>query len=176
MKTKLISLLLAVLMVVPLFTSFGVISAADPDDEQEEITFDNPFTDVPANSWFTYGSLYCYKYGYMNGTGDAVFSPKSGFTRAMFAVILYQIDMAEDTYSTSSFTDVKPGKWYSKAIEWAVQNGYSTGLGNGIFGPGNGVTREQLAVFLYTYSELKGYDVSNGADLTSYSDNGKIAK
>ena len=47
------------------------------------------------------------------------------------------------------FTDVKPGSWYEQAVNWAAQAGVASGYGGGCFGPGDPVTREQLAVFLW---------------------------
>ncbi|MBQ3099625.1 MAG: S-layer homology domain-containing protein, partial [Clostridia bacterium] len=37
------------------------------------------------------------------------------------------------------------------------------------------VTREQLATFLYTYSEKKGYDVSDRADIGAYTDHANVS-
>ena len=37
-------------------------------------------------------------------------------------------------------------------------------------------TDEELAVFLYNYSQKKGYDVSELADISKYTDAGKISK
>ena len=191
MKTRLFSLFLTICMMVPLLGSLSVNAAADESGiytsviedgvvgqeapETPDAAIENPFKDVPANSWYTDAALYCYKYGYMSGTADEVFAPTGKFTRAMFVTILYQIDMAVDYYSWSSFDDVKPGKWYSNAVEWAFQNSYSGGIGDGKFGPDVVVTREQLASFLYTYSKVKGYDVSNQDALEQYTDTENIA-
>ena len=41
------------------------------------------------------------------------------------------------------------------------------GLGNGLFGPDNGITREQIAVLLYNFEVYKGGDVS-GVENNSY--------
>lgn len=163
MKTRLISLLLSLLLIIPMTLSFGVPSAA-------EAPAVNPFSDLPDGKWYTDAALYCYKYGYMSGTGEGTFAPNGKFTRAMFVTVLYQIDMATDKYRTSSFTDVKAGAWYANAVEWAYSNKYASGLGNGVFGPSNVVTREQLAAFLYTYSKLKGYGVSAQDDLSAFTD------
>ncbi|MBR5489918.1 MAG: S-layer homology domain-containing protein, partial [Oscillospiraceae bacterium] len=37
--------------------------------------------------------------------------------------------------SAASFTDVAPGAWYEEAVNWAVENGITTGVGNGLFAP-----------------------------------------
>ena len=45
--------------------------------------------------------------------------------------------------------------WSKEARDWAVDNGLIGGYGNGEFGWGDPVTREQLAVILKRFSELK---------------------
>jgi len=135
----------------------------------------NPFTDVKDGKWYTDGILWCYYSGYMAGTSETVFDYKGNVTRAMFVTILAQIDGSDISgYSEMSFSDVKPGKWYSNAIEWAYQNGYAAGLGEGIFGYKQNVSREQIALFFYTYSEKNGIDVAEEADLSGYADLGRV--
>ena len=52
----------------------------------------------------------------------------------------------------SSFSDVPAGSWYSAAVDWAVEQDITTGIGNSSFAPQAPLTREQIAVFLYRYS------------------------
>jgi len=136
----------------------------------------NPFVDVKYGKWYTDGVIYCYRNGYMAGVSENTFAYKTTVDRQMFATILAKIDGADlSSYTGTSFTDVKPGQWYSAAIEWAYQNGYASGLGDGIFGRKDPVTREQIALFLYTYSEKKGIaDVSEKADLSVFSDADRV--
>ena len=67
------------------------------------------------------------------------------------------------------------GKWYSKTVEWAVKNGYTTGTGNNCFSPDAPITRETLAQFLYNYTMKKGKDVTVSEDLSGYTDAGDIS-
>ena len=135
-----------------------------------------PFADVDEGKWYTEGIRYCYVNGYMAGVSDTEFGRKDNVTRAMFATILAKIDGSDlAAYEgKSSFSDVKTDGWYTAAIEWAYQNGYAAGLGEGIFGYKADVSREQIAMFLYTYSEKNGIDVSATADLVGYSDYDRI--
>ena len=133
----------------------------------------NPFIDIQENDgkWFTDSVVYCYINGYLGGISGNEFDYKSSVNRAMFATILAKIDDAPlYEYSEMSFTDVPAEQWYSNAIEWAYRNGYTAGIGGGLYGRKYPVTREQLATFLYAYSEKKGYDVSGRADITGYTD------
>ena len=53
---------------------------------------------------------------------------------------------------------------------WTASLGYE----NGGFGPGDPVTREQMAAILYRYAQYKGYDVTASGDLSGYTDAGAI--
>ena len=135
-----------------------------------------PFTDVPGGTWYTDAVGLCFTWGLMTGTSDTTFSPGMDLSRAMFVTILAKLDAAKTvSYTGSSFTDVPEGKWYSKPIEWAYQNNYASGIGGGKFGPSDPVTREQLAQFFYNYCSIKGYETGNLADLSKFTDAGKIS-
>ena len=137
----------------------------------ESVVVENPFEDVPEGQWYTDAIMYCYTNGYMAGVNETTFGRKTNVTRAMFATILAALDGSDISgYTEMSFTDVPAGQWYSNAIEWAAQNGYASGIGDGQFGRKADVTRETLAQFFYTYSKMNGVDVSGAADLAVFED------
>ena len=138
--------------------------------------YSNPFTDVPGGKWYTDAALWCNDKGYMTGTSATTFSPNMAFTRAMFVTVLARIDGADTlSYIGSSFDDVPEGKWFSKPIQWAYLNGYTSGIGGGRFGPNFPVTREQLAQFLYNYTQRNGWNTSVSANIRGYPDAGQVA-
>ncbi len=119
------------------------------------------FDDVSEGKWYTDGISFCVANGLMAGVADGQFDRSGTLTRAMFVTILAQVDWANtESYADEQiFTDVKPGKWYTGAVNWAYANGLASGLGDGSFGYKNPVTREQMAVFLYAYMR---YAVESG--------------
>ncbi|MDE0232797.1 MAG: S-layer homology domain-containing protein [bacterium] len=55
-----------------------------------------------------------------------------------------------DQYNGSAyFADVPDDHWANTTIGWAFENGITSGVGNGLFGMGQTVTREQTMAFLY---------------------------
>ena len=50
------------------------------------------------------------------------------------------------------------------AVNWAVQNGITYGIGNDLFAPNMEITREQMATFLWSYAKFTNKDVSVGED------------
>lgn len=51
--------------------------------------------------------------------------------------------------AAASFTDVKPGAYYAEAVDWAVENGVTTGMSATTFEPDTVCTRGQVVTFLY---------------------------
>ena len=128
-----------------------------------------PFTDVNEDSWFYNAVSFVLQEGMMNGTADDTFSPNLNTTRGMIVTILYRLEN-EPAVSGNPFGDVETGKYYANAVVWAAANDIVNGYGEGIFGPEDNITREQLAAILYRYATSKGYDVSATGDLSAFAD------
>lgn len=134
-----------------------------------------PFTDVVEGAWYYDSIKYVYSNGMMVGTGDTKFSPNATTTRGMIVTILYRLEGEPAVSGASSFNDVAEGKYYANAVKWAAENEIVGGYGNGQFGPEDPITREQMAAILYRYAAFKGFDMTKTADLSKFTDSGKIS-
>ena len=141
----------------------------------ETDTSDLPFLDVPAGAWYESAVRYVYEKHMMSGTGEAMFSPAAATTRGMIVTILYRLEGSPAVSDPPAFNDVPDGQWYSSAVAWAAANDIVGGYGDGLFGPNDTITREQMAAILYRYAQYKGYDVTAAADLSGYSDAGSVS-
>lgn len=146
-------------------------------DKTEETTTPETitFSDVKESDWFYKGVSYVVENGMMNGVGDNQFAPNAPLTREMLAVVLYNMEKQPESTGVNPFADVKADMWYTDAIVWANANGIVAGYDDSTFGLGDSITREQLAAILYRYAQLKGYDVTEKADLTGYTDSASIS-
>ena len=146
-------------------------------DKTEETTTPETitFSDVKESDWFYKGVSYVVENGMMNGMGDNQFAPNAPLTREMLAVVLYNMEKQPESTGVNPFADVKADMWYTDAIVWANANGIVAGYDDSTFGLGDSITREQLAAILYRYAQLKGYDVTEKADLTGYTDSTSIS-
>ena len=129
-----------------------------------------PFTDVAEESWYYDAVRYVYENGLMSGISNTKFEPDLTTTRGMIVTILYRLEETPAVSDGSVFMDVEANQWYSDAIAWAAANNIVGGYGNGLFGPDDPITREQLAAILYRYAQYKGYDTNASADLSKYTD------
>lgn len=114
------------------------------------------FRDVPAPSnWAHEGIDYCVRHGLMSGFDATTFSPDTVSTRAQIVMILYNLSGDTTDYSKYyvPFTDVRPGTWYYNAVAWGYDKDIVAGMSTTTFAPDGLITREQMAVLLYGYTE-----------------------
>ena len=119
------------------------------------------FRDMPAPSIWSHAGLdYCVYHGYIAGTSATTVTPDGECTRAMIVSILYRVQ-GEPTkvngYELKKlappFDDVERGRWYTDAIWWAKLTGVVSGMSPSTFAPDDPITRAQLAVILYNYTQ-----------------------
>lgn len=61
--------------------------------------------------------------------------------------------------------------YYAEAVRWAAALGIVTGYSDGCFGPGDPITRQQMAVMLYRFARALGMEtVQSGADARGFDD------
>lgn len=116
-----------------------------------EKPWSTPFQDVTADMWYYNAVRFVSENDLMNGISSNLFAPNTNLSRAQLAQILYNKEGRPEV-EKATFTDVPDGEWYSNAVAWAAEKGIVSGYGNGLFGPGDNITREQLAVMLWRYA------------------------
>ena len=107
------------------------------------------FADVPANSYYADAVLWAAKNGITGGIGNGLFGPNQPCTRAQIVTFLWRAAGAPEPKAMSSFADVSTDAYYAKAVAWAVENGITTGTGDGKFSPDATCTRAQSVTFLF---------------------------
>ncbi len=112
----------------------------------------NPFSDVAEGAWYYDAVRYASENGLMGGYGNGRFGPNDNLSRAQFAQILFNKEGRPVVNYLLQYGDVATGAWYTEAIRWATSQGVVGGYGNGMFGPNDNITREQLAVMLWRYA------------------------
>ena len=112
----------------------------------------------------------------MVGKTKDIFDPFGLLVREEFVQALYNHIGKPCVSGTNPYPDVKEGAWYYNAVLWARQKDIANGYGNGNFGVGDPITREQFALMLYKYAKLRGYDLTAVSGKSScYNDSSKIS-
>lgn len=166
--------------VLCLIMSFLFIFAALPVKSGEYYsTFTTyfPFEDVPCDAWYAPAAELCYANSFMNGVSKASFDPYGTTTREQAVMILANLS-GEDIsgYDKSSFSDVEEGKWYSNAVAWAKEKGYTNGKNGELFGLGEPLSRQAAVTFFYNYFKENNYEMTYAEDLSEYSDAGEVGE
>ena len=98
---------------------------------------------------------YCYdavawalENGITNGLADGTFGVNNTCTRGQSVTFLFRA-IGKLVDSKAEFGDVLTDSYYANAVAWAVENGVTNGIGDGLFGPDNSCTRAQIVTFLF---------------------------
>ena len=105
----------------------------------------NPYTNVKAGDWYAKPAIWAHEQGLMSGGS---FNANTPCTRAMVVEYLWKL-AGSPSAKAAGFSDVPGGADYAKAVDWAVENGVTAGVGKAEFGPDVVCTRGQIVTFLY---------------------------
>ena len=105
-------------------------------------------TDVAEDAYYAGAVRWALSEGITTGTGDGKFSPDTTCTRAQSVTFLFRA-IGKLVDSKAEFSDVLTDSYYANAVAWAVENGVTNGIGDGLFGPDNSCTRAQIVTFLF---------------------------
>ena len=70
-------------------------------------------------------------------------------TRAQTVTFLWRLEGRPQAKTAGGFTDVPSREYFAAAVDWAVEQGITNGVGGGKFAPGNNCTRAQIVTFLH---------------------------
>lgn len=134
----------------------------------EMVLTGNTFPDVKEDDWYFAAVKYVYENSLYQGTENG-FEPDSAMSRAMLVTVLHRLAEPDEEVRENPFLDVPENQWYTEGIKWAAANGIVSGVSDSSFDPDAGITREQLALILYRYAMLCGYE-SESAELAGFED------
>ena len=112
----------------------------------------NPFKDVAKGKFYFDPVLWAISQDPQITTGvtKTTFEPDRVCTRAHVVTFLWRANgCPEPTNTTNTFKDVPNGKYYTKAVLWAAEQGITTGYKDGTFRPDDECTRGQVVTFLW---------------------------
>ena len=154
----------------------GGFSASTREESKKSVT--EIFDDVKAGQWYVKAIQYVYDNNIMGGKGSS-FQPNNPLTREEFVRVLYNHAGTPGATIENPYADVKAGAWYEKSVLWAKENNIANGKvkdGKAVFGVGDRIKREELALMIYKYAKLRGYDLTkNDTAINGFSDANKVS-
>lgn len=107
------------------------------------------FTDVDPDAYYYKAMLWAVENGITQGVSNTEFAPNAMVTRGQTVTFLYRAAGKPAVSGSMPFIDVKPGKYYYKAVKWAVAHEITTGMSATEFAPESVCSRAQIVTFLY---------------------------
>ncbi len=118
--------------------------------EPEPAPAASSFVDVPKGAYYEEAINWAVENNITSGTDSTHFSPNQSCTRAQAVTFLWRATgEPEPQNAATRFSDVKESAYYEKAVQWAIENGITSGTGETTFSPNSPCTRAQIITFLY---------------------------
>lgn len=120
---------------------------------------ENAFIDVPVGQWYTDAVIWANDEKIVSGMGDGLFAPNMEITREQMVVMLYNYAKYKGYDVTASadlskFADnASVSTWAQPAMQWAVAEGYISGMGNNQLAPQGTATRAEIASVIMRFME-----------------------
>lgn len=120
---------------------------------------ENAFIDVPVGQWYTDAVIWANDAKIVSGMGDGLFAPNMEITREQMVVMLYNYAKYKGYDVTASadlskFADnASVSTWAQPAMQWAVAEGYISGMGDNQLAPHGTATRAEIASVIMRFME-----------------------
>lgn len=150
------------LVFVILFSAASLIRARI----EKNRPWENPYSDVTEDLW-SYANIETLNRAGILPSWETL-NPEEMETRGNLVLYLYNMDNAifpekkkkkdkkdDQQGETPVFSDVSPEDAYYDAVLWAKEKGLVSGIGEGMFGPNELLTREQVCTILIRFASLK---------------------
>ena len=151
----------------------NTMTVATPSPHPQPEPEDEPFIDLDSASWAKgYITSLCER-GIISGKGNGTFDPNGYLKREEMAKLLAKGFALDNEQTELPFTDVQSDAWYYDFICALYGNGISNGMGDGAFGVGQNITRQDAALQIARIIKAKGITADEEAGL--FADDAAIA-
>lgn len=133
------------------------------------------FTDLGTAEWAVESITNLVKKGVISGRSETIFDPDGLITREEYAKMLVLAFGLTAENATCDFADVPADAWYYEYVAIAAQRGIVNGMGNGSFGVGSTITRQDMAVMTYRAAMATGKAMDMANEAITFADNADIA-
>lgn len=121
-----------------------------------------PFEDVEANRFYYDAVIWAVENEVTTGKTETTFAPDADATRAEVVTFLWRAaGCPEPTSTENPFKDVEEGRFYYKAVLWAVEEGITKGVKVDEFAPEQKCTRGEIVTFLWRVAETPEAEAEN---------------
>lgn len=146
-----------------------------PDTDNKDIELNYyVFDDLDGVEWAREPICKLAEMGVLRGKEYRLFYPNDNITREEFVKMLTVAYKLNIENKTAKFTDVNADDWFMPYVAAALENGIVNGVSDDMFGTGQNITRQDLAVMAYNAALKNGVEF-NTEDVQKFSDDDKIS-
>ena len=115
------------------------------------------FNDMANHAWAVESVNTLSALGVVSGVGEGKFEPARNVNREeMITMLVKAYKVPTEGALDGVFTDVTADKWFAPYVCAAYAKGYVAGTGDGSFGAGSTITRQDAAVMAYNIAKANG--------------------
>ena len=134
------------------------------------------FADISSSHWAYADITALVDKGVLSGYADGTFKADASITREEFAkIVVVAFGLADNGNEFYGYSDVESDFWASSYIRIATVNGIINGTGNGNFGTGEKITRQDAAVMIMRAAKATGISFdgqgskfNDGSEISDY--------
>ncbi len=147
-----------------------------PDTDNKDIELNYyVFDDLDGVEWAREPICKLAEMGVLRGKEYRLFYPNDNITREEFVKMLTVAYKLNIENKTDKFTDVNADDWFMPYVAAALENGIVNGVSDDMFGTGQNITRQDLAVMAYNAACKAGMDFGESTDVQSFNDDDNIS-
>jgi len=128
------------------------------------------FDDMQNVQWAEEAVNSLYEKGIVTGVSERLFEPDRAVTREEFIAMLVRGAGVEQKVTEINFTDVNESDWYYEVVKTAYSNGITKGMSDKVFGAGEYITRQDMAVMV-----SRVFDIQSAEIKAEFTDKNKIS-
>lgn len=146
-----------------------------PDTDNKDIELNYyVFDDLDSVEWAREPICKLAEMGVLRGKEYRLFYPNDNIMREEFVKMLTVAYKLNIENKTAKFTDVNADDWFMPYVAAALENGIVNGVSDDMFGTGQNITRQDLAVMAYNAALKNGVEF-NTEGVQKFSDDDKIS-
>ena len=128
------------------------------------------FADMAGYEWASEAVEALKDMGAINGKTDSAFAPADYVTREEFIKMFVSLFGEVDSDASADFADVDSSAWYYSYVASALKAGIVNGVGDGRFGVGQNISRQDIAVIAF-----RALAIAKGENEVSFDDFDSVA-
>ena len=153
---------------------YPTVPNKDKDDIKNEQLNYYVFDDLDSVSWARDAICKLAEMDVLRGKEYKLFYPNDNITREEFVKMLAVAYKLDSENRTAKFADVNADDWFMPYVAAAFESGIVKGVSDDMFGTGQNITRQDLAVMAYN-AALKAEVKFSDDNVQKFSDDGEIS-